>query len=245
MNSTVKWILAGVGVVIGLMVMCCIGGIVMVKHEVTQTLYPKPKHMPVAEAETMGDLLKKLEAKMARKAPDVLADLNPGISDAEIAQVEAKYRVTLTEDLRALYRWRNGRKPGAKDRGGDLVPGYVFHPVEEAMRMRDERAKELSGAEGMMLGFEKPWVGVMTDEFEEGFYYDPTRKPEEGAFMHAYTGGQSSFVFYPTPKNVVAALVKCYEDDKVKFEDGEYTEETSEYVMERLTEAGEDTDKYP
>ena len=58
-------------------------------------------------------LLAQLEGALNAVEPRVLEDFHPGLTDAEMDAHMARFNYVLPDDLRALYRWRNGQKQGA------------------------------------------------------------------------------------------------------------------------------------
>ena len=97
--------------------------------------YPSPASMPSAVAVDLGAALGRLESALAKHSPRVLDALQPGLSDEEISTIQSEHRMHLTDDLKALYRWRNGSPSGV---GVELIPGMRFVSLQEAARMRDE-----------------------------------------------------------------------------------------------------------
>jgi len=61
----------------------------------------------------MQEAWNRIVAWCERYAPEVLAGLNPGATDAEIADAEAHLGVTFPDDLRELYRLHNGQSDDA------------------------------------------------------------------------------------------------------------------------------------
>jgi cell wall assembly regulator SMI1 len=59
----------------------------------------------------MSDLLERLDKWLAGNEPDYYKDLEPGISEPEVAVLEAQLGVTLPDELRELLKWRNGQGP--------------------------------------------------------------------------------------------------------------------------------------
>jgi cell wall assembly regulator SMI1 len=50
-----------------------------------------------------------LDIWLARNRPDYYAKLKPGLTDEDLTALENALNVTLPEEFRALYRWRNGQ----------------------------------------------------------------------------------------------------------------------------------------
>src|SRR4051812_22287986 len=83
----------------------------MLRHLQRAFFYLRPRSMPEAVDGSTDATLKRFEDALRQHAPDVLATLQPGLSDERIREIDARFRLRLTDDLRALYRWRNGSAP--------------------------------------------------------------------------------------------------------------------------------------
>lgn len=57
----------------------------------------------------MGEIWGKIDAWLAVHAPQVLATLNAGATDAQIAEAEATLAIQFPEDMKAAYRIHNGQ----------------------------------------------------------------------------------------------------------------------------------------
>lgn len=78
---------------------------------------------------TLNEYLGALEAWLHAHAPSLVETLRPGADEAHLdaAMVDvAPY--LLPDDVRALYRWHDGQTPD-----GELVPGYRFLPIKDAV----------------------------------------------------------------------------------------------------------------
>lgn len=79
----------------------------------------------------MQDIWTQIESWMRANAPQVLDTLQPGASDAQIAELESALAIQLPDDVRASYRIHNGQ---ATYKYG-LINGREFLSLE---RIRDE-----------------------------------------------------------------------------------------------------------
>lgn len=61
------------------------------------------------ETIALQELIARLDAWLANNRPDYYAKLNPGLTDEELTTLENSLNVTLPEEFRILYRWRNGQ----------------------------------------------------------------------------------------------------------------------------------------
>ena len=173
--------------------------------------YPEAPPLPAVVSERVGSLLARLEATLRTNAPAVLEGLQPGLSDAEIRALELKGGFQLSDDLRALYRWRNGAKTNSLI---GLIPGQHFVPLEWAV---SERAMLLDGegqtatqraAMAMFTAHMKNWIHILNDGAGDGYFFDPTR-PNAPFFYHMAEAGH--YLWFPSVKNFLAAAIECYE----------------------------------
>jgi len=59
----------------------------------------------------MSDLIERLDKWLAKNVPEYYKELEPGISEQEVAALEAQLGVALPGEFRELLKWRNGQGP--------------------------------------------------------------------------------------------------------------------------------------
>lgn len=172
-------------------------------------LYPAAPSMAPVVSASMDELLAEYEAFLAKDAPKVLEALQPGLTHDEILQLEAKYQVTLTQDLRELYQWRNG---SVSELSPNAFPYMWFVPIDTALEARAFNAKELEQLDPQrrefydeVISHTYPWIGIILDPGGEGYHYDPERAESEGSFFHHDTG---EYTFYPSVRNYLAEVLE-------------------------------------
>ncbi|MBM7844679.1 SMI1/KNR4 family protein [Herpetosiphon giganteus] len=109
---------------------------------------PRPQKQPILPAQaSLIELLAEFEHFLAQYAPDRYAQLEPGISEAQLEQLNALLApLHLPDDVATLYRWHNGTTHGAT-----LFGHLDFLPLQEALA----RYREYNE-----LGLEFPWCTV-------------------------------------------------------------------------------------
>jgi cell wall assembly regulator SMI1 len=174
-------------------------------------VYPSAPAMPAPVATPIEDILSQYEAFLKAKAPLVWSTLQPGLSDAQIDVLEAKYSLKLTGDLRALYRWRNGTPRTA---GVDAFPDHEFVPLDVALANRDDLRKQVKAGTpeqqqtyAAYAGHRDAWVGLIVDLAGDGYFYDPRRSEPQGSFFFCFAE-DGSYMFYPAFRNYLAAVVE-------------------------------------
>ncbi len=79
----------------------------------------------------MEEIWKRIEAWLTGNAPDTLADLRPGASDAEIKKAERAFAVSLPADLVESYKVHDGQRGGSGPLFGDYALLSLEHAVKE------------------------------------------------------------------------------------------------------------------
>jgi len=85
--------------------------------------------------------LNEIVAQLTRLGCAVVSLLRPGLSAGEVAREESKLPFVLTDEIRAVYRWRNGLRPADGNVLADLwfFPGFYLPCLEEAVQEFHDR----------------------------------------------------------------------------------------------------------
>ena len=186
----------------------------MFRHFQRAFVYPRPRSMPDAVDESVDATLKRFEDALQQHAPDVLAALQPGLPDERIRAIESQYRLRLTDDLRALYRWRNG---SPTDEQIELIPGHRFLPLEYAAEQREGLRHQVSAqtlvqriAYWVLAAHRTKWLTVLDDLCGDGYFYDQSRRGSDGSFFYHFAEDHQ-YRFFPTLSNFLTGAIECYE----------------------------------
>lgn len=176
--------------------------------------YPKPRNLPPVVSQTITQLLAQLQAVLETNAPVVAESLQPGLTDAQIAELEAQGGFQLTEDLKALYRWHNGMSTNST---AGLLPGQHFLTLDETVRLRAAAHQEGPSLPAhqrvglaVVAGHKRGWVQVLDDGAGDGFFFDPERAESEGSFFYHFTE-DSHYVWFPSLRNFLGSLIECHQ----------------------------------
>lgn len=212
----------GIGVGIAMIVLIGLG--VLAWTGLRSFFYPAAPRMPAIVSAPMPEILARLESVLKTNAPQVLAGLQPGLSAADISKLEQQYRVQLPDDIKVIYQWHDGARSTTNYVGDDFIPIHRFVPLEE---MLAEKAAEGKGpatllqraAYRIFAGQRDSWFCLFSDGSRDGYWFDPKRKPSEGAVFYTFTE-DNTFVFFPSPKNLMAGIAKCYEQGAFRVKPG-------------------------
>jgi cell wall assembly regulator SMI1 len=176
-------------------------------------------------SETTEQLLVHLQTILATNAPIVARSLQPGLSDAQISELETQGGFRLSDDLRTLYRWHNGL-PANSTVG--LLPGQRFLPLDEAVAERALMRQQSGAAFSIFAGHRKSWLHVLDDGAGDGYFYDPERSDGEGAFFFHFAE-VGHYVWFPSFRNFLSGVIECYQSQAVKVAaDGKSLDEDAE-----------------
>jgi cell wall assembly regulator SMI1 len=186
----------------------------ILRHLQRAFFYPHPRCLPDAVDESIDATMKRFENTLDRHAPDALAALQPGLADERIREIELRYRLRLTDDLRALYRWRNGSAP---DERIELIPGHWFVPLEHAAEQREVMRQQVAAqtlvqriAYWVFAGHRTKWLAVLDDLCGDGYFYDPARWRQSGNFFYHFAEDRQ-YRFFPSLANFLVGAIECYE----------------------------------
>jgi cell wall assembly regulator SMI1 len=220
----------GISIILGIIVI--IMGVMWAEKKVltflpSQTfLYPLAPPMPAVVDESMPEILAHLESVLKTNAPQVLATLRPGISPDQISQLEQQYHVQLPDDIAAIYEWHDGAAAMSTTNYLDFIPIHRFVPLEEMLSEKDDETKGQATATPVqkavsrtLTGFRDNWYCLFDDGTGNGYYFDPTRKPAEGAVFSGYVE-DNDYTFFPSPKNLMAGIAKCYGQGAFRIKPG-------------------------
>lgn len=154
--------------------------------------------------ETISQLLNEIEKSLQQLHHSCLDHLNPGISSQQIQELFEKIPLQLTQDLRALYTWRNGSKDIDGVTLGELAffPGFYLMSLEESIQTYMELRER--------NGWDKFWFPIFASG--GGDFYAMNLAPEaQGQILGFYVCEEETQVEYRSLKSMLATLKACYE----------------------------------
>jgi cell wall assembly regulator SMI1 len=197
--------------------------------------YPHPRVRVQAVESGIGEAIQDFERVLAKDAQAILSGLQPGLAENEITKIEKAYGFRLTDDLRSLYRWRNGTPEESK---ADLIPGHRFLPLEEAAVRRREIRSQIGSVTlvqrllySAFAGHRTNWLPVLDDRFGDGYFYDPERRRQYGSFFYHFTEDRS-YRFFPSVADFLIGAAECYETGAFRCRSSGRSDENHEKSFE-------------
>ena len=149
-------------------------------------------------------LLNEIEKCLQQLDHSCVDHLNPGLSSQKIQELFEEIPLHPTQDLRALYTWRNGSKDCEGITLGELAffPGFYLMSLEESIQTYLElRETDAWG---------KSWFPIFASG--GGDFYAMNLAPEsQGQILGFYVFEEEAQVEYRSLKSMLATLKVCYE----------------------------------
>ena len=146
----------------------------------------------------MNEAWQRIAAWCERYAPELLAGLNPGATDTEIADAEAHLGVTFPDDLREFYRLHDGQS----ETGYSPLPAGDWLSLSRVCGEWDvwqdlQREGHFDNAEGV------PDTGVRPDWWNAGWV----------PLTHDGGGNHYCADFAPTEEGVTGQIIEFWHDE--------------------------------
>lgn len=154
--------------------------------------------------EMLSQLLNEIEKCLQQLDHSCVDHLNPGLSSQKIQELFEKIPLHPTQDLRALYTWRNGSKDCEGITLGELAffPGFYLMSLEESI----QTYLELRETDA----WDKFWFPIFASG--GGDFYAMNLAPEaQGQILGFYVFEEEAQVEYRSLKSMLATLKACYE----------------------------------
>ena len=149
-------------------------------------------------------LLDEIEKCLQQLHHSCLDHLNPGLSFQKIQELFEEIPLQPTQDLRALYTWRNGSEDSEGITLGELAffPGFYLMSLEESIQTYLELRER--------NGWDKFWFPIFASG--GGDFYAMNLAPEaQGQILGFYVFEEEAQVEYRSLKSMLATLKACYE----------------------------------
>ena len=154
--------------------------------------------------EMLSQLLNEIEKCLQQLDHSCVDHLNPGLSSQKIQELFEKIPLHPTQDLRALYTWRNG----SKDCEGITLGELAFFPSFYLMSLEESIQTYLELRETDAWG--KSWFPIFASG--GGDFYAMNLAPEaQGQILGFYVFEEETQVEYQSLKSMLATLKACYE----------------------------------
>ena len=154
--------------------------------------------------EMITQLLNEIEKCLQQLHHSCVDHLNTGISSQQIQELFEKIPLQPTQDLRALYTWRNGSEDSEGITLGELAffPGFYLMSLEESIQTYLELRER--------NGWDKFWFPIFASGGGD-FYAMILATEGQGQILGFYVFEEEAQVEYRSLESMLATLKACYE----------------------------------
>lgn len=210
-NTLKTWQKISIGIIVAVIILAAL--VFPARMAMQNVFYPMARPMPPVVSDSMPTILVRLETVLKTNALQVLDGLQPGLSPQDIQKLEQQYHATIPDDLQMIYEWHDGARHTVTYVGDDFIPLYRFVPLEEALTETASAMANATPAQrvfyNLLLGYRNSWIYLFDDGSGNGYWFDPKRKPSQGAVFYNFTE-DGEYTFFPSPKNLMAGIADCY-----------------------------------
>lgn len=179
-----------------------------------RVFYPIAAGMPSPPQQSLADILRELDTRIAEHSPKTYAALRSGLGRDEILAIEREYGIRLTNEMREIYAWHDGID---LDSGQSFFGIHEFVPLEHLAKSELAKTQELAKATALqravywtVCGHRKNWIDLFPDGAGDGYFVDPTRNPDRGAVFYNFNE-MGDYRFYPSLSNLMLAISESYD----------------------------------
>lgn len=193
----------------------------------------------------MRDVLQKFLNTLLDEATPIMASLNKGVTDADIAFFEREMEVELPEEVKELYKTFNGQKVGAENLVSSFN-GQYFIPIEEIKEVQNKWFVRLNSSVENWQSFEfdkedakdfgwhkkvknqlfsRKWIPFLADEISYVFIdLDPDKKGKKGQIVELVLDTEdveNSFIelTHNSVKDWFEELVEEFENGEIFYDE--------------------------
>jgi cell wall assembly regulator SMI1 len=180
---------------------------------------PSPVDMPACNLTPLPELLARYEEILIKLGVPVATCLNQGLNDDQLDQLESRFSVKLSTDIRNLYKWHNGTPEECTIA---IFPLGKMLPLDYSLEMKHRpragnRAPRVEHFMDEWMAFQKSWIEITADGSGNGYYYDPERIDCTSSFFY-HAHDDVPYDFYPCIGNFIESLIDEYERGDIVFE---------------------------
>ncbi|MCX7711637.1 MAG: SMI1/KNR4 family protein [Clostridia bacterium] len=163
-----------------------------------------------------------LDSYLRKQRSDFYSNLNPPLEDGQIEALEAKFGITVPEDLKILYQWKNGQNSECYE---SFVNNSVFMTLEEALGTAQEMTSMIGSDFDVDNWWSQYWIPIFHNGGGDHICYDiggvfTGKKGQVIEFWHA---DNDRNVIAPNLQSFIESVNQFYETTPVQDFDEFFT----------------------
>ncbi|MGV3611407.1 MAG: SMI1/KNR4 family protein [Fluviicola sp.] len=184
----------------------------------------------------MKEIVEKLNTLIAGRRAEFYADLQESLNDQQIDSLQEKYKIQLPQDLRELYKWKNGQDDSSYEA---FVNNSTFIPLEEALEIAAEMTSMIGHDFEIENWWNEKWIPIFHNGGGDYICYDSggVFTGKAGQIIEFWHADNDRNVISPSLESFLENLNDFYEQtDEADFDEYFEIESPENYPMRFVVE---------
>lgn len=168
----------------------------------------------------MKELVNRLNNQLETLRPDYYQNLKDPLSEKEIEILEEKFQVQIPNDLKELYKWKNGQNYDCYEA---FVNNSMFMPLEDVLESAEEFTSMIGSDFEIENWWNESWLPIFGNGGGSYICYD---------LGGIFTGDKGQLIEYwnkDNDRNVIAPNLETFVSQIIKYYDNIKPEDFDEY----------------
>ena len=164
----------------------------------------------------MKELINRLNNQLETLRPDYYQTLKSPLNDSEIELLEEKYQVQIPNNLKELYKWKNGQNHDCYEA---FVNNSMFIPLEDVLESAEEFTSMIGSDFEIENWWNESWLPIFSNGGGSYICYD---------LGGIFTGDKGQLIEYwnrDNDRNVIASNLETFISQLVKYYDNNKPED--------------------
>ena len=168
----------------------------------------------------MDEIIQKLDKYLSTLRPEYYLELNEPLDDSQLDQLEEFYKLKIPNDLRTLYKWKNGQDAKCYEA---FVNNSMFIPLHQALYDASELTSMIGSDFEIENWWNENWIPIFQNGGGDNISYDlkgifTEQKAQLIEFWHA-----------DNDRNVIALSLEAFFGKIIDFYETKNKEEFDKY----------------
>ncbi|MFC0780208.1 SMI1/KNR4 family protein [Flavobacterium sp. HJSW_4] len=163
----------------------------------------------------MESTLQKLDQNLSSLRPEFYESLKEPLKDTEIESLENRYNIVLPEDIKALYKWKNGQENSSFE---SFVNNSTFIALEESLDIASENTSMIGFDFEIENWWNAKWIPLFHNGGGDYICYDceGTFTGNSGQIIEFWHADNDRVVIAPNLKAFLSQLNFYFENNKIE-----------------------------
>jgi len=184
----------------------------------------------------MEEIINRLDYNLSSLRPDYYSELNEPLDDDQLDRLSADFKVKLPNDLRRLYKWKNGQKANCY---ASFVNNSIFVPLDEALSTASELTEMIGFDFEIEHWWNENWIPIFQNGGGDSICYDlkGVFTDTKGQLIEFWHADNDRNVIAPTLESFFFKINQFYESvQKEDFDEDFRVENIENYPIKYLLE---------